>query len=74
MKQEPRQPNTGLYVRSRNGLKLPGRKVSQLVQKMYAAMHWLEPSDFPPCRASAELENFGRRSVCGAPHKGRAQC
>jgi hypothetical protein len=34
MKQAPRQANTGLYVKSANGLKLRDRKVSRLVQKM----------------------------------------
>jgi hypothetical protein len=56
MKQALRQSNTGLYVRSANGIKLRDRKVSRLVQKMRAAMHWLELSDFPTCRAWAELE------------------
>jgi hypothetical protein len=51
-----KRAQTGLYVKSKNGLKLRDRKVSRLVQKMRTAMHWLEPSDFPTCRAWAELE------------------
>jgi hypothetical protein len=51
-----KRAQTGLYVKSKNGLKLRDRKVSRLVQKMRAVMHWLEPSDFTTCRAWAELE------------------
>jgi hypothetical protein len=51
-----KRAQTGLYVKSKNGLKLWDRKVSRLVRKMRAVMHWLEPSDFPTCRAWAELE------------------
>jgi phage terminase small subunit len=46
----------GLYVRSRNGLKLRDRKVSRLVREMYRVVSWLEESDEPSCRAWAQLE------------------
>jgi hypothetical protein len=54
-----RNAGTGLYVRSANGLHLRHRKVRRLVEKMKAAMPWLEPSDFPATRAWAELEILG---------------
>jgi len=55
----------GLWVKSRNGLKLRDRKVSRLVQKMRTIMHWLEPADTPTCRAWAELEILAGE-VCAA--------
>jgi hypothetical protein len=49
---------TGLYVRASAGLRLRDKKVERLVRKMRGVMPWLEPSDFPTCRAWAELETL----------------
>jgi hypothetical protein len=47
---------TGIYVRSKNGIRLRDRKVQRLVRSMRIAMPWLEESDVPACRAWAQLE------------------
>jgi hypothetical protein len=47
-----------LYVRAPAGLRLREKKVERLVRKMRGVMPWLEPSDFPACRAWAELETL----------------
>src|SRR5581483_3675240 len=46
----------GLYVRSRNGIRLRDRAVQRLVRRMRAAMSWLEDADVPAMRAWAEME------------------
>ncbi len=46
----------GLYVRSRNGLRLRDRAVQRLVRRMRAAMSWVEDADVPAMRAWAEME------------------
>lgn len=48
--------STGLYVKSRNGLKLRDRKVQRLVRRMRAVLPWLEDADIPACRAWAQFE------------------
>src|SRR5713226_1350170 len=48
--------SSGLYVRAKPGLRLRDKKVERLVRKMRMAMPWLEPCDFPACRAWAEME------------------
>src|SRR5271155_5128641 len=56
-KKHPRRhAGTGLYVKAASGMKVRHRKVRRLVEKMRAEMPWLESSDFPACRAWAELE------------------
>ena len=52
---------TGLYVKSPNGLRLRSRRVRRLVRKMQLVMPWLQPSDEPTARAWAELEILGSR-------------
>src|SRR5208282_1777611 len=54
-----RPASTGLYVKAPSGMRVRHRKVRRLVEKMRAAMPWLEPSDLPACRAWAELEILG---------------
>lgn len=56
-----RHAQTGLHVKSANGLKLRDRKVQRLVRKMSVIMPWLEPSDLPVCRSWAELEILATR-------------
>ncbi len=48
-----RHAQTGLHVKSANGLRLRDRKVQRLVRKMQIVVPWLEPSDYPTCRAWA---------------------
>jgi hypothetical protein len=57
--QPRRHARTGLYVKTANGLRDRHRKVRRLVERVRAAMPWLEPSDLPACRAWAELEFLG---------------
>src|SRR5712692_9063910 len=45
----------GLFAGS-DALRSRGRRVRRLIRRMYAVMHWLQPSDEPTCRAWAELE------------------
>jgi hypothetical protein len=47
---------TGLYVRAQVGLRLRDKKVERLARKMRQTMPWLQPSDWPVCRAWAEME------------------
>jgi hypothetical protein len=54
--ERPRRASTGLYVRAQAGLRLRDKKVERLARKMRQVMPWLEPSDWPTCRAWAELE------------------
>lgn len=61
---------TGLYVRSRNGLRRRDGRVRLLVRKMRAAMPWLEDSDFPACRGWAELEILTRTVFTDLQAKG----
>jgi hypothetical protein len=51
-----RHAYSGLYVRARPGLKLRDKKVERLARKMRNHMPWLQESDFPACRAWAEME------------------
>ncbi|MBV8772076.1 MAG: hypothetical protein JO166_07080 [Deltaproteobacteria bacterium] len=53
--------DTGLYVKSRNGLRLRDERVRRLVRRMRAVMPWLEDSDIAVCRAWAELEILSQR-------------
>jgi hypothetical protein len=53
--------DTGLYVKSRNGLRLRDLNVRRLVRRMRVAMPWLKDSDVPVCRAWAELEVLSAR-------------
>jgi hypothetical protein len=48
--------STGLYVRAQPGLRLRDKKVERLARKMRQTMPWLQPSDWPACRAWAEME------------------
>jgi hypothetical protein len=57
--QPRRHAATGLYVKAASGMRVRHRKIRRLVEKMRAAMPWLEPSDLPACRAWAELEILG---------------
>jgi hypothetical protein len=50
---------TGLYVKAPSAMRVRHRKVRRLVEKMRAAMPWLENGDLPACRAWAELEILG---------------
>ena len=50
---------TSLYAASNNALEQRHEKVRYLVRKMRRAMHWLEDSDLPACRAWAEFEILG---------------
>lgn len=61
---------TGLYVRSRNGLRRRDARVRLLVRKMRVAMPWLEDSDFPACRGWAELEILTRTVFADLQLKG----
>jgi hypothetical protein len=54
--ERPKRASTGLYVRAQAGLRLRDKKVERLARKMRQVMPWLEPSDWPTCRAWAELE------------------
>jgi hypothetical protein len=53
---EPQRIKTGLYVRAHPGIKLRDKRVERLARKMRLVMPWIEPSDWPACRAWAELE------------------
>jgi hypothetical protein len=57
-----RPTSTGLYVKSKNGLRLRDRRVQRLVRKMFVQMPWLEQSDAPTCRAWAQLEVLADRA------------
>ena len=50
------QTSSGLYVKSRAGLKLRDGMVSTLALKVRRAMPWLQDSDHPAVRAWAQLE------------------
>jgi hypothetical protein len=54
--ERPQRASTGLYVRAQAGLRLRDKKVERLARKMRAVMPWIEPSDWPACRAWAEME------------------
>ena len=47
---------TGLYIRAEKGLRRRDKRVERLARKMRQVMPWIEDSDRPTCRASAELE------------------
>jgi len=51
-----RHLSTGLYVKSKNGIKLRDLAVRRLVRKLRIACPWLEDSDAPACRGWAQLE------------------
>jgi hypothetical protein len=51
-----KQSETGLYIRSQNGLVLRDRRVQRLVAKMKRVMPWLQPSDIPAARRWAQLD------------------
>jgi hypothetical protein len=51
--------NTGLYVKSKNGLKLRDEPVRRLVRRMREALPWLQDSDMATCRDWAQLEILG---------------
>jgi hypothetical protein len=55
------QLSTGLFVRSKKGVRLRDLTVYRLVKKMRAAMPWLEDSDEPTCRGWAQLEVIASR-------------
>ena len=52
----PKHASTGLYVKSRNGLKLRDQKVRRLLQKLRVVAPWIEDSDSPLARRWCELE------------------
>jgi hypothetical protein len=58
-KQAVANTNTGLYVKSPDGLRLRWRRVQRLVRKMQIAMPWVSPVDLPAMRAWAEMEILG---------------
>src|SRR5262249_23753641 len=51
----PRE-STGLYIKSKSGLRLRDEKTRRLTRKLLAACHWFEKSDVPAVRAWCELE------------------
>ena len=61
---------TGLYVRSKTGVKLRDETTRRLVRKMRVAMPWLEDSDLPVCRSWAELEVLGSRVYAELRNRG----
>ncbi len=65
---------TGVYVKSRNGLKLRDERVRRMVRKMFLHMRWLEPSDKPACHAWAELEVLAQRVLRGATRSRLVEC
>jgi len=60
-KREVQTLKHGLYVKSRNGLRLRDRAVQRLVRRMRLAMPWLEEADYPAMRAWAEMELLAAR-------------
>ena len=52
----PKRVSSGLYIKASPGLKLRDKRVERLARKMKQVMPWVEASDWPACRAWAELE------------------